>query len=156
VSGTQTGIQDFIGDFTGTGPNPVSLSLDSLLPSLMDPSSGTSSLLSDPLAALSAVAADPAALAAAPTDIVNTLLSVASTAYGTLLPTADILNAALTSVPAYDVSLFLDNLSDPINAIGLPLAADTALYTLLASDEVTVTMDAVQSITADLTSSLPF
>lgn len=156
MSGTVTGIENFIGDFTGAGPNAVSLSLDSLLPSLTDPSSAASSILSNPLAALSALAADPAALAAVPTDIANTISSAASTAYGTLLPTADILNAALTSVPAYDVSLFLDNLGDPINAIGLPLAADTALYTLLASDEVTVVMDAVQSIIANLPSLIPF
>jgi hypothetical protein len=156
ASGTVQGMENFIGDFTGTGPNPVSLSLDSLLPSLLDPSSATSSILSNPLAALSALAADPAALAAAPTDIVNALSSVASTAYGTLLPLADILNAALTSVPAYDVSLFLDNLSDPINAIGLPIAADTALYTLLGGYALTVGTDAVQSIVADLPALIPF
>jgi hypothetical protein len=152
--GTQQGITDFIGDFTGTGPNPVSLSLESLLTSL-DSSSATSSTLSDPLAALSALAADPAELAAAPTDIVNALSSVASTAYGTLLPTVDILDAALTSVPAYDASLFMANLSDPIDAVGLPIAADIALYPLLASDESAVLADAAQSIAADLSSLIP-
>jgi hypothetical protein len=158
ANGTEQGIGNFIGDLTGTGPNPVfSLtSLGSLLPSLMDPSSAMSSTLSDPPAALSAVAANPAALSAAPTDIINTLSSAASTVYGTLRPTADILNAALTSIPAYDASLFLANLTDPINAVGLPIAADTALFLLLASFEGAVIADAVSAITGDLTSLIPF
>jgi len=124
VSGTETGIQNFIGDFTGTGPNPVALPSLSSLTSLLDPSSGATSALADPLTALSAFASDPASSL---TDIVNALSSAASTAYGTLLPTADLANALVTSLPAYDLSLFLNNLSDPINAIGLPIAADTAL-----------------------------
>jgi PE-PPE domain len=160
VSGAEQGIQNFIGDLTGTGPNPVTLtSLGVLLPSLMDPSSAMSSTLSDPPAALSAVAAAPEAVsnpAASLTDFVNTPSSVASTAYGTLLPTADILDAALTGIPAYDASLFLANLTDPIDAVGLPIAADTALLPLLASFEQAVIEDAVQSMIAALTSLIPF
>jgi hypothetical protein len=152
ISGTETGIQDFIGDFTGTGPNPVSLSLDSLSSGLIDPSSATSNILSDALAALQALVADPAALAAAPSDIASTLSDVAATLDGTLLPTADILEAALISVPEYDVSLFSDNLSDPVNALGLPIAADLALYPLLEGFESTVIDDALQSIATSLTS----
>jgi hypothetical protein len=152
VSGAEVGVEDFIGDFTGTGPNPVSLSLEPLVPSLTDSSSATS-LFSDPFAALFAAASDPASSF---TDLVNTLSSVASTAYGTLLPEADILNAMLTSVPAYDVSLFLANLTDPVEAIGLPLAADTALYPLLASYAAAVATDAAQTIAADLNTLIAF
>lgn len=163
VSGTQTGITNFIGDFTGSGPNPVSLdpltSLDSLT-SLLGGSSG-SSILTDPLAALSAAASDPTALLSSPTDIINNISSAASTAYSTLLPTADILNAILTSIPAYDATLFVDNLSNPLDAVGLPIAADTGLFTVAGGVEGLVLLNAASTIAADfglgaLTSLIPF
>ncbi|MBV9319975.1 MAG: PE-PPE domain-containing protein [Mycobacterium sp.] len=153
VPQTELGIQNFIGDFTGGGPNPLSLdsptSIGSLT-SLLSGSSGTASILSDPLAALSTLASDPTALLSSPTDIANNISGAASTAYATLLPTADIANALLTSIPAYDVSLFMDNLSSPLNAIGLPLAADTALFTLAGGFEFDVLSSAVSTIAADL------
>jgi hypothetical protein len=142
VSGTEEGIENFIGDFTGTGPNPVDLSLGSLT-SLLESSSGTTSALPDLSTALAALASDPALPL---TDFANALSTVASAAYGTLLPTADIADALVTSIPAYDASLFLDNLSDPVNAIGLPIAADMALVPLMASFELTVIGDAASTI----------
>jgi hypothetical protein len=160
ATGTETGIQDFIGDFTGTGPNPVSLSLESLFSGLTDSSLATSSTLSDPdpdavLSALSNLLTDPTALAAVPDDIANALSEIGTTVYGTLAPTEDILQAALVSVPEYDVSLVLDNLNSPLDAIGLPIAADFALYPLLEGFESTVIEDAVQSIATSLTDLIP-
>jgi hypothetical protein len=136
ISGVQHGVTNFIGDLSH-------LSLSSLTTPSM-------SSLSDPLALLSS-----------PTDIVNNISSAASTAYSTLLPTADIINAILTSIPAYDVSLFLNNISDPINAIGLPIAADTGLLTVAGGVEFEVISNAVSTIAADfglgaLTSLIPF
>lgn len=154
-SGTEQGIQNFIGDFTGSGPNPVTLSSLSSLTSLLDSSSGTgsaTSALTDPLTALSALANDPALSL---TDFANALSSAASTAYGTLLPTADIVNALVTSVPAYDASLFLANLSDPINAIGLPIAADIGLATLLGGLEADVIGNAAFSTLDTLAALIP-
>ena len=138
---TELGVENFIGDFTGTGPNPVDLAS---LGSLVNFSSGTSTL-PDPLTALSTLASDPASSI---TDIANTISSAGSTAYATLLPTADIANALLTSIPAYDVSLFLDNLQagDLLDAVGLPIAADTALFTLAGGFEYSVVSDAVSTI----------
>jgi hypothetical protein len=149
---TELGIQNFIGDFTGTGPDPVSLSLSALMPSLLGGSSGLAGMLSDPGAALAALAADPGSLI---TGLANTASSIASTAYATLLPTADFANALLTSIPAYDVSLFLDNLSDPINAVGLPIAADTAMLPLLGGFEFFVLGNALTSIVGDLSGLIP-
>jgi PE-PPE domain len=153
ASGTERGIQNFIGDFTGTGPNPVMLSLGSLT-SLLHPSSGTSAL-ADLLAALSGTTNDPASLVTDFANAGNTLSEAVSTAYGTLLPTADFANALLTSVPAYDVSLFLDNLSNPIDAIGLPIAADTGLVTLVAAFELDVLASAAASIATSLMGLIP-
>jgi hypothetical protein len=109
--------------------------------------------LTDPLTALQTALADPASLPSF-TDIVNMLSSVASTAYSTLLPTADIANALLTSIPAYDISLFTENLQagDLLDALGLPLAANTALGTLTAGFEFSIISDAVSQISTDLMS----
>ena len=85
------------------------------------------------------------------TDIVNGLSSAFSQAYATALPTADILTSLLVNMPAYDVSLFTDNLfSNPIDAIGLPLAADTGLITLAVGIEFMVLQETASSISATL------
>lgn len=139
LSGAEQGLQDFIGDFTGTGPNPVDLSITSLT----DSSSGTTSTLPDILAELQSVASDPSG---AISDFANTISTDLQTAYSTLLPTADIVNDLLTSLPAYDASLFLDNLSDPINAIGLPIAANLGIDLYLANYEADVVFTAAENI----------
>ncbi len=92
--------------------------------------------------------------AAAPTltDIVNAISSAASTAYSTLLPTADIINALISSVPNYDLSLIVNNLQtgDLLDAFGLPVAANTALFTLFAGFEVSILQEAASQIAATL------
>jgi len=153
VSGAEQGIENFIGDFTGSGPNPVTLSLGSLL----DPSSGTASVtsaLGDLSTGVSALASDPASSL---TDLVNTLSGVASTVYGLLLPTADTANALLTSLPAYDVSLFVDNLAagNLLDAVGLPIAADMGVGTLAGGFEFEVVVSALATIIGDLASLAP-
>jgi hypothetical protein len=139
LSGAEQGIEDFIGDFTGTGPNPVELSLTSLI----DSPSGTTSSLPDIGAELESLASNPAGTL---TDFANTISSDLQTAYSTLLPTADTLNDLLTSLPAYDASLFLDNLSDPVQAIGLPIAADLGIGIYLANYEADVLATAAETI----------
>lgn len=61
--------------------------------------------------------------------MVNVLSGVASTDYSVVQPTADIVNGLLTTLPAYDVSLFLDGpqSGDLLSAIGDPIAADEGL-----------------------------
>jgi hypothetical protein len=65
-----------------------------------------------------------------------------------LLPTADIINALVTSLPAYDLSLFSANIAtgDFADALGLPVAADTALFTLAGGFELEVIQSAVAQI----------
>jgi hypothetical protein len=158
MTGTETGIQDFIADFTGTGPNPVSLSMDSLLSGLTDSSSSTSSTLIDPDAMLSALTTllnDPAALSAVPGDISGALSDIGTTLSGSLTATEDILQAAVISVPEYDFSLVLDNLNNPIDALGLPIGADLAVYELLGGFESTVLDNAASSIATTLTDLVP-
>jgi hypothetical protein len=83
--------------------------------------------------------------------LVDAISSATSTAYSTLLPLADITNALLTSVPSYEFSLFTDNLAtgDITDALGLPIAADTALNTLAAGFAYEVISNAASQISAD-------
>ena len=148
--GAQQGVHDFIGDFIGTGPSPVTLPSVSSLSSLLHPASGTGALtsaLTNPVTALSALSPASFSIAnlqAAITNTANTISSTASTAYSVLLPTADVLNAALISIPTYDVNLFLDGILQAlngqpvmgiVNAIGRPLVADLVLYMWLGEFE---------------------
>ncbi len=174
VKGTEEGITNFVGDFTGSGPNPVSLA------ALSDPTAAMSNLpaeMSNLPAAMSnlpaelsnltaeldnAAALSPAgiltALQDAVTNVGNTFTTVTSTAYATLLPTADLANVALTSMPLYDFNLFTDGITealdgDPsglVDAVGLPFAADTAMLTLVGGFELGVIEGQATSIITDL------
>jgi hypothetical protein len=131
---TEHGIQNLM-----SGTDPYSAAVDTA-------SSGQS--ITDLVSALEADAADPAATF---TELVNAISSAASAAYSTLLPLADIANALVTSIPAYDLSLFTDNLSngDLLDALGLPIAADTGMGTLFAGFAVAVIDNAATQISAD-------
>ncbi len=133
VTDTEQGFQNLM-----SGTDPYSAAVDPA-------SSGQS--FSDLLSALSADAANPAASL---TDLVNAISTAASAAYSTLLPTADIINALVTSIPNYDLSLFSDNIAtgDITDAIGLPIAADIGLVTLAAGFEFEVLEDAASQISA--------
>jgi hypothetical protein len=135
---TEQGIQNLM-----SGTDPYSAATDAT-------SGATSSATSftDLMSALDADAANPAASL---TDFINAITTATSTAYSTLLPLADIANALLTSAPAYELSLFTDNIAsgDYIDAIGLPIAADTALNTLAAGFAYDVTSSALSSIAGD-------
>jgi hypothetical protein len=100
-------------------------------------------------AATAVPAADPSI-----TDIANAFSSALSTASSVFLPLSDISNALTTSLPAYDWSLFADNIAtgDYTDAFGLPIAANTALDTLAAGFAVEVIQSAISQITADFTS----
>ncbi len=102
-------------------------------------------------------------LQAANTNFANAITSASASAYATLLPTADTLNAALTSIPAYDVNLFVDGIQqffggDPaglVNAFGYPIAADAALITLAGGFEGLVLLGATAAVIKDFTGLIP-
>ena len=75
--------------------------------------------------------------------------------YASLLPTADIINAIVISLPAYDVNLALSGLQQAIsgqpiegliNAIGLPMAADVGLVTTAGLVGVLVWLQAAVAV----------
>ncbi|HEU4359877.1 MAG TPA: PE-PPE domain-containing protein [Mycobacterium sp.] len=130
ASGTQQGIQDFIADLSKPAEAPLSP------PDLLTAFAGIGASLTSPAPSL--------------VDFVNSFTSAFSGLYATLLPTADIVNALLTSMPTYDLSLFLDNLANPLDAIGLPIAADVGLVTLAGGVELLVVGSAVAQAVGDL------
>lgn len=113
-----------------------------------DPATSSAANMTDLLSALSADAANPAASF---TDFVNALSSAASTLYSTLLPTTDIINMLVTSLPAWETSIFTDALStgDVLDAFGLPVGATFAIGTLAAGFEISILQDAFSQAAAD-------
>ncbi|MGH3523799.1 MAG: PE-PPE domain-containing protein, partial [Mycobacterium sp.] len=97
----------------------------------------------------------PASLSTSLTDIGTALQNVVQVAYNTLFPTADTINTLLTSVPAYDLELIQDNLANPLDAIGLPIAADMGLITLAGGLEYEVLANAATQIGSDLSGLIP-
>ena len=156
--GTQQGIAAFTSDLSAGGFAPLSgLSLSSLAQTPTTMPSATPSLA---LPAASPIDSLITALQRANTNITNAVTSAVATGYGTLLPTADIVTAGLITLPSYDLNLFLDGISqaangDPvglINAVGYPIAADTALIPAGFFLEFLVLGAAAQSIVGDFTS----
>jgi hypothetical protein len=103
-------------------------------------------------------------LQAANTYFANAISGSASDAYATLLPTADVINALFTSVPAYDVNLFASGIQQVLNgdvfgglqyAFGAPIAADAALLTLFGGFELRVFEHAASSIYDQITGYTP-
>ncbi|MGB3475859.1 MAG: PE-PPE domain-containing protein [Mycobacterium sp.] len=65
------------------------------------------------------------------TDVVNGFSASLSNAYSALLPITDLVNAMFTTLPAYNLSLFAEELAsgDLLDAVLMPLAADIGLVT---------------------------
>ena len=138
-AGTQQGIQAFKADLTTIHATPITLS--KLQAALAHALSGPA----------------PGAIPPTPLNIVNTIASIISTDYAVLLPTTDIVLALLTTIPAYDVTLFWSQLlqGNLINAIGYPIAADLGLASVAALTEYITVLEAVVSNIADIKSLIP-
>ncbi|AYE93771.1 PE family protein [Mycobacterium paragordonae] len=96
----------------------------------------------------------PQVLPPTPVNIANTVASVVSTGYSVLLPTADLLTAFATTMPAYDLTLFLSQLAQGNlrAAIELPLAATAGLAALGGMIEFIAVVEAAADIAQDLQS----
>ena len=159
VSGTQEGINSALATLYAQGP-PT-------LPALPTPSlSDISAALTSPHAVNALVAPSPMSiqsgitnfltgLQTANTDIVGGLTADFSTAYATLLPTADIATGLIISMPSYDVNLFLDGiiqmvngqpLTGLINAFGMPIAANVGIVTLATGFELITITNSLSTI----------
>jgi hypothetical protein len=85
-------------------------------------------------------------------NAVNALSAAASDAYQILLPTADVANALLTSLPAYDLTLFAAGLQagNLVEAIGQPIATDMYLVPLAFAFEGFAVISQLEAVIADL------
>ncbi len=148
VNGAQQGIAAAINDFHAEAPPTLPhLSLSGTpQPTLPSPTT----LLSP-----STIDGYLNQLMAANTDFFDKLTYATSTAYSTLLPTADIANALVTTMPSYDANLFLTGISQAISgnpvqgltyAIGEPIAADLGLVTVASGVEALVLLNAATEI----------
>ena len=167
ASGTQQGMGAFASDITAMATSPASFSLAGMTSSLgaLGSSVATGSALLPAMAsALSSPASFISTVQGTNAFLANAVSGGLSAAYGTLLPTADIVNALAISMPSYDVNLFLDGVEQMINgdpvdgliyAIGAPVAADAALLTLATGFEFRVIEHAATSIIADFTPPAP-
>ncbi|BDB39931.1 MULTISPECIES: PE-PPE domain-containing protein [Mycobacterium] len=146
----------FVGDLRAMAPTSLP-SLTGLLPS--GAGGGLSLPFTLPGATGSPVDSFFDALRSANTNIVNSITSATADGYALLLPTADIANTIVTTLPSYDFNLFLDGIQqavhgDPmgvVNAIGNPIAANVALLTLAGGFQTIVTIDTIESVIGDLT-----
>ncbi len=142
VSGLHQGIGAAIGDLQAAGPLQLP-SLSGTSQTFTSLFSGTSTLPTG----LPTITDILSGLQTANTQISDTVTNAVSTAYGTLLPTADLATTVAVTLPSYDVNLFLNGimqavdgqpLAGLINAIGDPIAADFGLVTLLGGMELIV------------------
>jgi hypothetical protein len=162
ISGTQAGVSAFASDISAMVPTSLpamsvpNLSLSSLTGALTGASAGMGAL------ALPTAQSIPETLTniiqgiqTANNNFFGSLANNISTAYGTLLPTADLGTALVISLPSYDVNLFLNGITEAINgdpvgglvnAFGDPIAADVGLTTALAFFELSAVQNSLDTI----------
>ncbi|BBY64798.1 hypothetical protein MHEL_30410 [Mycolicibacterium helvum] len=140
VAGVEQGVKDFVADVSPGGVMWQELA------ALHVPKPGPSPVLPTPAGVISA-------LQTAVTDIAYNISNSSAAVYAAALPTADIVNAIVTMLPAYGVTLFLGGIAQALsgdvitglaNAIGLPIAAVTGLATTAGLIEVLVLLQAVE------------
>ncbi|QUR65904.1 PE family protein [Mycobacterium spongiae] len=157
LSGAQQGIGDFATTITTEVAPSVSGFPNSLLGSGGTDGSG-SSLPDTPISA-PAPGFSPIgfidAVQALNTDVTRSITNAVASTSAALLATADIVNEVVTTLPSYNLNLFLDGIKQVLNgdatggliyAFGAPLAASTAMLTLAAGFQLGVVVDAVGSI----------
>ncbi|GAB2995587.1 PE-PPE domain-containing protein [Mycobacterium bourgelatii] len=151
ANGTQQGFTNMMADITGMTPSAESL-----------PATLTSFLGSGSTAATSVLSAAPTSatdvirsIQSANTNITNAFTNATSNAYALFLPTLDIGNALVTTMPSYDINLFLDGVAQMMEgdiagglayALVAPVAADTAIVTLAAGFQFIVILNTIEAI----------
>ncbi|MGA3253167.1 MAG: PE-PPE domain-containing protein [Mycobacterium sp.] len=146
ISGAQQGVAAFVGDLSAEVPTSLpAMSLPGITGALTGGSSGLNTLALPTATSIpSTVTGILSGLESANNNIVGGLTTDFSTAYATLLPTADIATALTVTLPSYDFDLFINGITqavngDPVglvNAFGNPIAANVGLTTLAGGFEL--------------------
>jgi hypothetical protein len=155
IGGTQQGFSAFMGDMSAQIPASLpALSLPALTNAVTANAGAGILAAATPTSIPSTITNLLLGLESANTNIVGTATTAVTTAYATLLPTADLAVAVGVSLPSYDFNLFTNGIiqainGDPvglINAIGNPIAADTGLVTLAGGFELISIVNSLQTI----------
>jgi hypothetical protein len=149
ISGAHQGATAFVSDIhaeaAAVSPPSLSHSLTSVAGTGAADLSALTSALSSPDSIIEAIQA-------ATTNIANGISTAAANLYAAALPTADIVNAVVTVIPAYDVNLFLSGIQQALDgnvlgglqyALVAPLAADAGLLTMAGGFELEVLLTAL-------------
>jgi hypothetical protein len=146
ISGAQQGVAAFVSDLSAELPTSLpAMSLPGITGALTGGSSGLSALTLPTATSIpSTITGILSGLESANNNIVGGLTTDFSTAYATLLPTADIATALTVTLPSYDFDLFINGITqavngDPVglvNAFGNPIAANVGLTTLAGGFEL--------------------
>jgi PE-PPE domain/PE family len=138
AAGVPQGINQAVSDLASSSISvPTLPTLSSLTAALSNGSTGSLPLLTSPTSIGSDLIGG---LQTASTTISNDLVGAATAGVSVFLPTADIALVLGATLPTYDFNLFLGGLQTAVNgnpmglvdAIGLPIAADTGLIPLSA------------------------
>ena len=149
ASGAQQGVTAFFSDLQNEGLQSIPQnSVAAVTQALSTPSASPGTWLSP-----SALINDIEIVKNANAQVVGGFSYATSQLYATLLPTADIANAVVTTLPSYDANLFLDGINQAItgqpvqgiiNAIGDPIAADVGIGSFAVGVEGIVLVQGVQ------------
>ena len=153
AAGAPQGVNAFMGDVHVEAPIvAASLSPAGLTSMIASAGTGAGAVPATLTAALSSPDSFIDALKSANSSFADGLSGGLSDAYSVLLPTADIANALLISMPSYDTNLFLNGVQQAINgdpvgglvyAFGAPIAADTGIVTLAGGIELITIIEAL-------------
>jgi hypothetical protein len=153
ISGAHQGAAAFVSDIHAEASGVSLSSLSHPLASLTATGGGGVSLSTLTSAVTASLSPDSIIgdIQGAVTNFANGISGTAANLYGALLPTADLLNAVVTVIPAYDVNLFLSGIQQALDgnvlgglqyALVAPFAADAALLTLAGGIELEVILNA--------------
>ena len=149
ITGAHQGATAFVSDIHAEAS---SMSLSSVSHSLTSMAGTGAADLSALTSALSTPDSIIETIQGAVTNVANGISGTAGNLYAVLLPTADIVNALVTVLPAYDVNLFLSGIQQAIDgnvlgglqyALVAPLAASTGLLTMAGGFELLVLLQAL-------------
>lgn len=156
IGGAQQGISAFTSDLVSQGPPSLpTVSVSSITGALTGGPAPGPLALPSPASIPATLTGIISGIQTANSNVAGGLVNAASTAYATLLPTADLASALGVSIPSYDVNLFLDGITQAvngepiqglINAFGSPIAADAGLATIGGGFELVAIANALQTI----------
>lgn len=159
ITGAQQGATAFVNDI-GARASAMSLSsLSHTLTSMAGTGQAAGNTLLSTLATGNSIDNLIYTLQTATTNIGNAISDVSATATSLIQPTLDIANSVVTTLPIYDIDLFLSGIGqsfggDPLGGLEYsliaPVAADTALLTLAAGFELAVVFNGVKAIAGDI------